>query len=55
MAEITPLVQMLDRRYKTLRSQRTNWENHWQQLADYMLPEKLTSRKRECKVTSALS
>lgn len=46
MAEITPLVQMLDRRYKTLRSQRTNWENHWQQLADYMLPRKADITKK---------
>ena len=46
MSEVTPLVQMLDRRYKTLRSQRTNWENHWQQLADYMLPRKADITKK---------
>ena len=40
MAEVTKLVQQLDRRYKTLQTQRSNWEQHWQQLADYMLPRK---------------
>ena len=40
MAEVTPLVQQLDRRYKTLQNQRSNWEQHWQQLADFMLPRK---------------
>ena len=38
--KISPLVEMLDRRYTTLKTQRSNWENHWQQLADYMLPRK---------------
>lgn len=46
MAEVKPLVQMLDRRYKTLKSQRTNWESHWQQLADYMLPRKADITKK---------
>ena len=40
MAQIDPLVQRLDKRYKTLQTQRSNWEQHWQQLADYMLPRK---------------
>ena len=40
MAEVNPLVAKLDRRYRELKSSRSNWENHWQQLADYMLPRK---------------
>ena len=44
--QVTPLVAMLDRRYKTLYNQRTNWEKHWQELADYMLPRKADITKR---------
>lgn len=40
MPEVNPLVAKLDRRYRELKSSRSNWENHWQQLADYMLPRK---------------
>lgn len=40
MAQIDPLVAQLDRRYRTLQTQRSNWEKHWQELADYMLPRK---------------
>lgn len=40
MAQINPFVAQLDKRYKTLQTQRSNWEQHWQQLADYMLPRK---------------
>ena len=40
MASVDPLVSRLDRRYRDLANARTNWENHWQQLADYMLPRK---------------
>ena len=40
MAQVTPMISQLDRRYKTLQSQRSNWERHWQELADFMLPRK---------------
>jgi hypothetical protein len=40
MAQVSPIVSQLDRRYRTLQSQRSNWEKHWQELADYMLPRK---------------
>lgn len=40
MAQVNPLVTQLNTRYETLKTQRTNWEQHWQQLADYMLPRK---------------
>jgi hypothetical protein len=40
MASVDPLVSRLDRRYNDLANARSNWEHHWQQLADYMLPRK---------------
>ena len=46
MAQVNPLVSQLDRRYKTLQSQRSNWEKHWQELADYMLPRKADITKK---------
>ena len=46
MAQVNPLVSRLDRRYKTLQSQRSNWEKHWQELADFMLPRKADITKK---------
>ena len=46
MAEVLPMIAQLDRRYKTLQTQRSNWESHWQQLADYMLPRKADITKK---------
>ena len=47
MAEpIRKEVAALDRRLKTLTSQRSNWESHWQELADYMLPRKADITKK---------
>jgi len=46
MAQVSPLIVQLDRRYKTLQSQRSNWERHWQELADYMLPRKADITKK---------
>ena len=41
------MIAKLDRRFKQLQGQRSNWENHWQELADYMLPRKADiTRKR---------
>jgi hypothetical protein len=40
MASVDPLVSRLDRRYRDLANARSNWEKHWQELADYMLPRK---------------
>jgi hypothetical protein len=34
------MVAALDRRLGTLQKQRSNWESHWQELADFMLPRK---------------
>jgi len=45
--EVSPMIAKLDRRFKQLQGQRSNWENHWQELADYMLPRKADiTRKR---------
>ena len=40
---------MLARRFDTLRTQRSVWESHWQQIADYCLPRKadITKRRQE--------
>ena len=46
MAKIAPDIAALDRRYKTLSDQRKNWETHWQQLADYMLPRRADITKK---------
>jgi len=46
MAQVSPIVTQLERRYKTLQSQRSNWEKHWQELADYMLPRKADITKK---------
>ena len=46
MAQVLPMIAQLDRRYKTLQTQRSNWESHWQQLADYMLPRKADITKK---------
>ncbi len=36
-------------RFGRLNSQRVNWENHWQEVADYMMPRKanITKRRKE--------
>jgi len=44
--KVLPQVAALDKRYKSLLSQRSNWEKHWQELADYMLPRKADITKR---------
>jgi hypothetical protein len=46
MAQVSPIVTQLERRYRTLQSQRSNWEKHWQELADYMLPRKADITKK---------
>ena len=46
MVQVNPLIAQLDRRYKTLNTQRSNWEKHWQELADYMLPRKADITKK---------
>ena len=40
MAKVTDQVLSLDRRFETLQRQRSVFEHHWQDCADYMLPRK---------------
>lgn len=44
--QVDPLVSKLDRRYQDLSNARSNWERHWQELADYMLPRKADITKK---------
>ena len=44
--QVLPMIAALDRRYKTLQTQRSQWESHWQELADYMLPRKADITKK---------
>ena len=44
--QVDPLVSKLDRRYQDLSNARSNWEKHWQELADYMLPRKADITKK---------
>lgn len=44
--QVNKLVATLDRRYQDLANSRTNWEKHWQELADYMLPRKADITKK---------
>ena len=37
-------------RYGRLSSQRANWENHWQEVADYMMPRKANITKKKSNV-----
>ena len=42
-----PKASALIKRYKTLQNQRQNWESHWQEVADYIVPRKADiTRKR---------
>jgi len=44
--QVDPLVSKLNRRYQDLSNARSNWERHWQELADYMLPRKADITKK---------
>ena len=37
---IEPKAKMVIERYDTLKAQRSSWETHWQEVADYFLPRK---------------
>jgi hypothetical protein len=41
-----PRAAMLIKRYGTLQTQRTNWESHWQEIADYIVPRKADITKK---------
>ena len=38
--EITPKAKKVISTFDSLKNQRDTWENHWQDVADYMLPRK---------------
>ena len=40
------LANRLLKRYSTLENQRTNWESHWQEIADYVVPRKADITKK---------
>ena len=46
MAMPNKMVDQLNRRYEKLLAQRSNWEKHWQDLADYLLPRKADITKK---------
>ena len=41
-----PRAAMLMKRYGTLQTQRQNWESHWQEIADYIVPRKADITKK---------
>jgi hypothetical protein len=45
----TDLAKDLLRRFNKLKSQRQNWESHWQEVADYMMPRKADVTKTRSK------
>ena len=49
MAIIEPKAKKVLDTYSTLRTQRNTWENHWQDVADYMLPRKADITQKRTK------
>jgi hypothetical protein len=47
--KIAPKAKMILERYASLRTERQNWESHWQDVADYMLPRKADITKNRSK------
>ena len=47
--QVTPKAKMILERYASLRTERQNWESHWQDVADYMLPRKADITKNRSK------
>ena len=41
-----PRAAALMKRYSTLRTQRSHWETHWQEIADYVVPRKADITKK---------
>ena len=46
MAETDKRAAMLLKRFSTLQGQRSNWESHWQEVADYIVPRKADITKK---------
>lgn len=47
--QILPKAKSILERYQSLRTDRQNWESHWQEVADYMLPRKADITKTRSK------
>jgi len=47
--QISPKAKQILDRYSSLRTERQNWESHWQEVADYMLPRKADITKSRSK------
>jgi hypothetical protein len=45
----TELTKALLKRFDKLKTQRANWESHWQEVADYMMPRKADVTKTKSK------
>lgn len=41
-----PRAASLVKRYSTLQTQRSSWESHWQEIADYIVPRKADITKK---------
>lgn len=46
---ITPKAKFILDKYNSLKNERKNWESHWQDVADYMLPRKADITKSRSK------
>ena len=46
MTKPNKMVDQLNRKHEKLLGQRSNWEKHWQELADYLLPRKADITKK---------
>jgi len=46
---INPKAKLVLDRYQSLNTQRQTWEEHWQEVADYMMPRKADITKKRSK------
>ena len=46
---ITPKAKKVISNYESLNVQRSTWESHWQEIADYMLPRKADITQKRTK------
>ena len=51
----TDLTKKLLSRFDRLAGQRQNWETHWQEVADYMLPRKADITRRRSRGDKRMS
>ena len=46
---MNPKAKLVLDRYQSLNTQRQTWEEHWQEVADYMMPRKADITKKRSK------